>query len=244
MWGSKSIMAFTFFFRDAQILEMLIENALPALIGQSHIRIWDAGCAHGPEPYTLAMLLREKMSDCIFHNVKIYATDVDPTFAANVRLGIFPINELQRLPVGFFHRYFRAAAEPGYFQISEDIRSRIEFNTHDLLNLEPIREGLSLIVCKNVLLHFNETQRINVLRMFHAAMRKDGMLAMEHTQKMPEALQSLFQQAASYVQVYQKIENPTTDKSYRIPPAAWYVDLPDGMSLPHHDSKPTVSSDR
>ncbi len=38
--------AFTFFFRDAQTLELLIEQALPALCGQAFIRIWNAGCAN------------------------------------------------------------------------------------------------------------------------------------------------------------------------------------------------------
>ena len=40
-------MAFTFFFRDAQTLDLLIEQAMPTLCGQAFIRIWDAGCATG-----------------------------------------------------------------------------------------------------------------------------------------------------------------------------------------------------
>jgi chemotaxis protein methyltransferase CheR len=48
-------MAFTFFFRDEQTLELAIQDALPSLIGRGFIHVWDAGCAHGPEPYTLAI---------------------------------------------------------------------------------------------------------------------------------------------------------------------------------------------
>ena len=57
-----SLWPFTYFFRDSQTLELLVRRALPTLCGQAFIRIWDAGCANGAEPYTLAMLLAEEMS--------------------------------------------------------------------------------------------------------------------------------------------------------------------------------------
>jgi chemotaxis methyl-accepting protein methylase len=61
-----STMAFTFFFRNAQTLELAIDRALPDLCGRAFIHVWDAGCANGAEPYTLAILLRERMSDFVF----------------------------------------------------------------------------------------------------------------------------------------------------------------------------------
>ena len=187
-------MAFTFFFRDEQTLKVLLEHALPVMQGQAFIRIWDAGCAHGPEPYTLAILLRERMSAMYFRNVRIHATDLESQFRSQVVSGIFPQEELQRVPAELFQKYFQpadgapGASGAGQFQVVEEVRSRIEFTRHDLLSLTPVRPDLSLIVCKNVLLHFNERQRCDVLRMFHGALRKDGLLVMEHTQKVPEAL--------------------------------------------------------
>lgn len=197
-------MAFTFFFRDAQTLETLVDQALPVLHGLSRIRIWDAGCAHGPEPYTLAILLRERMSDFMFRNVRIHATDVDGSFANTVTCGVYPEGELKRIPGGLFGRYFRPAAEAGHFAVCEELRTKIEFAVHDLLSLKPIREGLSLIVCKNVLLHFSEAQRRDVLAMFHGALREGGLLATEHTQKMPESLSDRFEQVVGCSQVFRK----------------------------------------
>ncbi len=162
-------MAFTFFFRDEQTLKVLLEHALPVMQGQAFIRIWDAGCAHGPEPYTLAILLRERMSEMLFRNVRIHATDMERQFEAQVVSGIFPEEELRRVPADLFERYFRPAAEPNRFQVVDEVRSRIEFTRHDLLSLVPVRQDLSLIVCKNVLLHFNERQRCDVLRTFHGS---------------------------------------------------------------------------
>ncbi|MCD6134277.1 MAG: chemotaxis protein CheR, partial [Candidatus Omnitrophica bacterium] len=64
-------MAFTYFFRDMQTLEMIRDYVLPALRSSRYINIWDAGCAMGPEPYSLSIVLRENMGKMIFRNVKI-----------------------------------------------------------------------------------------------------------------------------------------------------------------------------
>jgi chemotaxis protein methyltransferase CheR len=199
-------MAFTFFFRDAQTLELAIDEAIPSLQGRAFIHVWDAGCAHGPEPYTLAVLLRERMSDYVFRNVRIHATDIDASFAAQVTSGAFPDREVKRVPPKILDTYFRPAIQPGFVEVVPELRAKVTFSQHDLLSLRPVREGLSMIVCKNVLLHFDEAQRIEVLRMFHEALQPGGILVMEHTQKLPDALAGSFRQSRPHVQVYRKLD--------------------------------------
>lgn len=199
-------MAFTFFFRDAQTLELAIDDALPSFAGRAFIDVWDAGCAHGPEPYTLAMLLRERLSDFVFRNVRIHATDSDPAFAGQVTSGVFAEAETRRLPPGMFAKYFRPAAEPGFVEVVPELRARVSFAQHDLLSLRPIREGLSMIVCKNVLLHLQEAQRLAVLRMFHAVLQPGGTLVMECTQKLPDEFAPAFEQVAAYAEIYRKAD--------------------------------------
>jgi chemotaxis protein methyltransferase CheR len=201
-------MAFTYFFRDAQTLELLIEQALPALCGRAFIRIWDAGCAHGPEPYTLAMLLRERMSNFVFRNVRIHATDVEPQFGPHIAAGVYAEQEVKRIPAAIRDRYFRPAANSGHVQVVAEIREKVTFAQHDLLKRNPPREDFSLIVCKNVLLHFDQVQRVEVLRMFHRALRPGGMLATEHTQKLPESLSDLFETVAAHAQVHRRLDAP------------------------------------
>ncbi len=204
---TRRTMAFTFFFRDSQTLELAIDEALPGLCGRAFIHVWDAGCAHGPEPYTLAILLRQRMSDFVFRNVRIHATDVDVAFAEQVACGVFPEAEVQRVPPEILERYFRPTPRPGLVEIVPELRAKVTFAQHDLLSLRPPREDFSLIVCKNVLLHFEETQRIEVLRMFHAALQVGGVLALEPTQKLPNALASCLKQVAPHVQVFRKVES-------------------------------------
>ena len=212
-------MAFTYFFRDGQTLEALIERALPALRGQAFIRIWDAGCAHGPEPYTLAMLLHQRMSDFVFRNVHIHATDVEAQFGPRIAAGVYAEQEVKRIPATIRARYFHSASEPGFVQVAEELRRKVTFARHDLLSLRPPREDFSLIVCKNVLLHFDEARRLDVFRMFHGALRPGGLLATEHTQKLPAALGPLFEPVSSFNQVYRRFDGSHAEKDALAPHA-------------------------
>ncbi|NVM23469.1 MAG: chemotaxis protein CheR, partial [Desulfobacterales bacterium] len=75
---------------------------------------------------------------------------------------------------------------------------------HDLRSLQPIRDNFGLIVCKNVLLHLQEPERIDVIKMFHKCLAPDGFLATEQTQKMPARTAYLFRQVNPKVQLFQK----------------------------------------
>ncbi len=201
-------MAFTYFFRDRQTLDLITRHALPALTGHRYITIWDAGCAHGPEPYSIAILLRENMSHFLFRNVRILATDIDSSnqFGQTITRGLYPEQELKRIPADLHRRYFTKADLPGHYEIAREIRNSVSFIPHDLLSLQPIRTGLSLIVCKNVLLHFSSQQRMDVIEMFHTALRNGGFLVTEPTQKLPHRVKPLFEQITVEGQVFSRLE--------------------------------------
>ncbi len=200
-------MAFTFFFRDIQILDLAVKHVVPYAMGRSRIKVWDAGCAMGPEPYSLAIILAENMGHFSFKNLTLYATDIDEqdTFGTIIKNGIYPEDELKRIPEEIFKNYFSPNGKPGHFQISNIIKERIVFQKHNLLSLQSIGSDFSLIMCKNVLLHFQQDERVKVMRMFHNSLAPGGYFASEQTQKMPQELSHLFEQVSSDGQVYKKI---------------------------------------
>jgi chemotaxis protein methyltransferase CheR len=61
-------------------------------------------------------------------------------------------------------------------------------------------------LCKNVLLHFQPGERIEVLKMFHRALAPGGLFASELTQEMPPELAPLFQRAIPDGQIFRKLE--------------------------------------
>jgi len=200
-------MAFTFFFRDSHSIEQALKYFIPIVYGYSKIKVWDAGCAMGPEPYTFAIMLAEKMGYFAFKNIEIDATDIDETqtFEKIISEGVYPESELSRIPKEIFDKYFSKDEREGYYKINDSILNRVKFKRHNLLDLKPISDNYNLIICKNILLHFQQNERINVIKMFHSSLATNGLLLTEQTQQVPEEISHLFNKIAPDANVYQKV---------------------------------------
>lgn len=201
-------MAFTYFFRDLHTLELTVRHVTAYVSGRSRVRVWDAGCAMGPEPFSLAILFAENMGPFAFRNLRIEATDIDESnlFGPLIREGVYREGDLQRIPEELFARYFRPDCTPGCYRLVEEVRSRVGFERHDLLSLRPVGDGFSLVVCKNVLLHFQLDQRVEVLRMFHRSLAPGGYLTLEQTQKLPDEMIGLFEAVTTDARLFRKVE--------------------------------------
>jgi chemotaxis protein methyltransferase CheR len=162
----------------------------------------------GQEPYTLSIMLAERMGHFAFKNLRIDATDVESSgqFARIIEAAQYPKNELERLPEGILEKYFEPNGTPGYFRVIDTIRRPVSFQRHDLLSFQEIGQGYSLVLCKNVLLHFQPSERVEVIRMFHRALAPGGLFATEQTQEMPPELGPLFQRVISDGQLFRKVE--------------------------------------
>ena len=200
-------MAFTFFMRDQPTLEHAADRMVPYASGRSRIKVWDAGCALGQETYTLAMILAEKMNPFGFKNLRIDASDHDSAnnFGDVVTQAIYSDEELRRTPTELLGKYFEPAERAGFSRVKPILRDRITFQYHDLLSFRPIGQDYCLVVCKNVLLHFQYAERVEVFKMFHRALAPGGYLANENTQKLPPEVAHLVTQVVPDAQVYKQI---------------------------------------
>jgi len=199
-------MAFTYFFRDRDTLDMICKRVLPKIRDRKYINIWDAGCADGPEAYSLAIMLKENMGDFGFRNVRIYATDLDESgdFGNVINKGTYPKDAIKRVDERIFEKYFDSISED-LCRVNEEIMKRVSFQKHNLLTYEPIRDGFSLIVCKNVLLHFKAKERVEVIKMFHKSLSDSGFFVTEQTQKLPDEVSDLFMPITKKGQLFQKL---------------------------------------
>ena len=200
-------MAFTFFFRDNYSIEQAIKLLLPKIDGIKEINIWDAGCAMGQEPYTLAIMLAEKLGYFTFKKIQIHATDIDEnnTFHKIINDGIYPKSELERIPKEYFEKYFTQTESSDYYKINENIKKRVTFLKHNLTTLQPINSNYNFILCKNVLLHLTQQERINVIKMFNSSLVDNGLFLTEQTQIMPEENKAGFKQVTPDANIYEKI---------------------------------------
>lgn len=200
-------MAFTFFFRDEQTLSCALDFFVPYVRNLDHIYIWSAGCAKGQEPYTFAILLRERMDPFQFRKVKIIATDIDESnqSCSIITTGRYPLRDIQRIPPEIQEKYFYPCLDDSdYVQISDEIRRPIEFRRHDLRTDEGIFSGIHLIICKNVLLHLSPEERLRVWKMFWNVLDEGGYMLHEEMQILPEKVVEWFERPIINKSIYKK----------------------------------------
>jgi chemotaxis protein methyltransferase CheR len=201
-------MAYTSFFRDSDALQAIVDVALPELAHAREIRVWDAGCATGEEPYTLAILFASRLGAFMFRNLDILATDHEessfPQFAERIRLARYSRTDIFWVPQELRELYFLPTEESECFELTQEIRDRVRFLKHDLLTCKAPETGQSLIVCKNVLMHFEPEAQERVLDMYHEALLPGGFLALDGNQRLPPSFKRKFLQVAPGSPLYRK----------------------------------------
>jgi chemotaxis protein methyltransferase CheR len=200
--------AYTSFFRDADALRAIETFVLPAFSHRREIRVWDAGCATGEEPFTLAILFASKLGPFCYRNLDILATDHEessfPQFATRIRDARYSRQDVFWVPQELRERYFLGTDDPETFVLSQLIRERVRYRQHDLLSFVEPEADMSLIVCKNVLMHFSPEDQVGVLEMYHRSLVDEGFLALDGGQPMPAAFSGRFERVGSGVPLFRK----------------------------------------
>jgi two-component system, chemotaxis family, CheB/CheR fusion protein len=168
----------TGFFRDPAAWEYLGQEIVPRICkniaANGLIRVWSAGVASGEEAYSLAMLLAEELGVENFRSrVKIYATDVDEEALTQARLGTYMPRDIEDVPESLRERYFERVA--AHYVFHKDLRRSVIFGRHDLVQDAPISR-ISLLVCRNTLMYFNNETQGRILNRFHYALLELGYL--------------------------------------------------------------------
>jgi chemotaxis protein methyltransferase CheR len=171
----------TFFFRDKTPFENFRSAVLPALLGSRRasrtIRIWCAAASTGQEPYSLAMALKEVEGSVAGWRIDIIATDLASGVLAKAQAGIYSQFEVQRgLPIQLLIKYFAKVGD--MWQIAPEIRAMVKFKQLNLLADFSALGTFDLIVCRNVLIYFDQETKIGLLNRLGRITASDGYLVL------------------------------------------------------------------
>lgn len=167
-------------FRDPPFWRVLRDDILPGiLINHQKIRIWHAGCSSGEEVFSMAILLKEMG---IYDNVQIIATDLDSNILERAKSGIYNAKNMDLNEKNYI-RFQGSAKFSDYFsrkndqiQMDPTLVTNVSYRKHDLVNGEVFNK-FDLVLCRNVMIYFNQTLQNEVLKKFHESLFKYGYLA-------------------------------------------------------------------
>jgi chemotaxis protein methyltransferase CheR len=167
-------------FRDPSFFLALRTEVLPALNHLPLIRIWHAGCSTGEEVYSVAILLKELN---LLQKTLLYATDINPTVLNTAATGIFPLKLMEFYAENYLQSGGKAELSHYYTQqqqqvkLDEQLKKRIVFSTHNLA-ADASFNHFHLIICRNVLIYFNQELQNHVFTLFDNSLESNGFLAL------------------------------------------------------------------
>ncbi|MCK4574501.1 MAG: protein-glutamate O-methyltransferase CheR [candidate division Zixibacteria bacterium] len=179
----------TSFFRNEPQLLSFSDEVLPLLIdeknkqcGQKRLRIWSAGCSTGEEPYTLSIIIHEKIRDLTNWNVEIIANDISEQVLQKARRGEFSGITMRNVRPDILTRYFTKTGD--LYRVNPSVKSLVNFS-HMNLN-DPrrtsVNSNLDAIFCRNVMIYFSDEVKRQLTRNFYNALRPGGYFYIGHSE--------------------------------------------------------------
>ncbi|NVK18299.1 MAG: protein-glutamate O-methyltransferase [Methylocystaceae bacterium] len=180
----------TRFFREPHHFVHLSEKALPEILEniktgrQDRLRIWSAGCSSGEEPYSIAMALEEALvaHDMLGIDARILATDLDTNMLQRGRNGDYLKNHFDNLPEKYKIFIKQAEDREDCYHVLDDLRRYIAFKQLNLLSEWPMKGLFDVIFCRNVMIYFDNDDKIQLTQRLINQLRPGGFLMIGHSE--------------------------------------------------------------
>ena len=208
----------SFFFRDRGQFNLLQETIIPQLLAKKreasdfNLKIWSSGCSTGQEPYSLAILLDQIITDISQWNITVIGTDINQDFLNKARTGVYQDWSF-RLTDGAFKKNYFTFQKNGW-QINHKIQRMVRFYYDNIVQEQvlpiPCHE-IDLILCRNVFIYFEKHSVAKGINKFYSALNSGGYLMTGHAELQGIALNGFKILSFPESIIYQKTDKENID---------------------------------
>ena len=144
------------------------------------VRIWSAGASTGQEPYSLAILILEYLeanseAGLSAEDFQVLATDISEEALAKAVAGRYSELDVARgLSPERLQRYFHRQGK--VWAVNDEVKRLVEFRKMNLIESFGLYCRFGLILCRNVLIYFDESTRKSIVERLHGRLEGNGAL--------------------------------------------------------------------
>lgn len=181
----------TYFFRAEQQYDALEKIVLPEIIKEKGslnsptVRIWSAACSTGEEPYTIAMIILERLKP-FFPNVQfqILGSDISNNVLEVAQRGVYREYSIRNVPEIYLKKYF--TVKDGLYHIKDEVKRFVRFSNINLFDQMQVRmvSKCDIIICANVLIYFDLPAKQKVVSYLYDALNPSGYLFVGHSESL------------------------------------------------------------
>lgn len=167
-------------FRDPTYFRALRERVVPYLRTWPSLKVWVAGCSHGEELYSLAILFKE---EGLYDRTLFYATDINTDALRAAEAGVYPLDRVRRFTENHQKSGGRSSlsdyytADYGRAVFDKALRSRVVFSDHSLVT-DAVFAEMQLVSCRNVMIYFDRELQDRAIGLFRDALPYNGFLGL------------------------------------------------------------------
>jgi len=232
----------TSFFRDPEAyhaLEEAVIHYLETIKMLDEFRIWMPGASTGEEAYSVVITLKEIFEkNNLSTKLRIFATDIDENALKIARKGLYSETSIEGIDEKLLKKYFNI--HQNQFEIKKNIRENVIFSYHNLL-ADPSFKHLDLVICRNLLIYFNNEAQKYIMPMFHFSLKEGALLFLGKSEN-TTTFENLFAPIDKRNKIFKTILSST--RQYVPPPISRTVEsmthpnvkhLPDEVTIPIHE---------
>lgn len=183
----------TLFFRDKAPFDLLKYKILPELIdrhsaelkggGSIPIRIWSAACSTGQELYSIAIVLKELLTDFRRCEIKLLGTDISDKALQQASHGTYNRFEIERgLSEENLRKYF--VPEERGWRVKDEVRAMVQFKKLNLHSSFKFLGKFDVIFCRNVAIYFTQEDRKRLFDRLADVLNPGGSLIIGSTESL------------------------------------------------------------
>jgi chemotaxis protein methyltransferase CheR len=179
---------YTGFYREPQHFEFLREAVFPSLNreGQERIRIWSAGCSSGEEAYSIAIEMKNGLTNIEKKGPLILATDISTRVLTIARAGVYEMNRLVNCPPEVLESSFAdfGPEKGALYQVRPEVARLIRFRYLNLIGPWPMKRLFNVIFCRNVMIYFDKATQRELVDRFWKTLKPGGILIVGHCESL------------------------------------------------------------
>ena len=187
----------TSFYRDIKQLESFCDHVLKDVMeqqkaqGKYDLNIWSAGCSSGEEPYTLAIMLFERLGLEIKRwRIRITAVDLSDAMVARAKEGVYGEYAFKTTPDAIQKKYFTKVE--GGLKIRPEVASLVAFQQMNLNDVSAVKRvpRSQIVFCRNVIIYFDEAMKKRVVAAYYDNLLPGGYLMLGHSETLHKISQA------------------------------------------------------
>lgn len=198
----------TEFFRKPASFVKTIELLKHKYIKAHNIKVWSAGCSSGEEVYSMAIILKNLG---LLEKSIIYATDFNSVVLEEAKNGIYSNESFEQGLHNYKHIGLSGKFDDyvirnnNFVTIQDEIKEKTLFFGHNLATDSSFKE-FDIIICKNVIIYFDDNLQKKVFQLFYDSLKFGGYLILGQSESIHSEFINKFKQCSRSCRIFKKVD--------------------------------------